>query len=175
MPPPGRALPRAAQGLARTLTAAVSAAQADDPDALAEAGERASRLDVETVRLVLGAVVRDLVEHAHPDGIGADDVGDLVRECVRTAAPWWPDLHADVLVAVLAGSLGVHPDSGGPEGGEGPDASDGGGAAPRPSPTEQLLGAALLAARLLPPDGDVTPFVHAAFAELARAETVELP
>ena len=169
------------------VTTAVSAAQVGDPHALAEAGEQASRLDVEAVRLVLGAVVRDLVEHAHPDGIGADDLGDLVRQCVRAAAPWWPDLHADVLVAVLAGALGVHPDSGGPDGWEGPDGpdgsdgrqgsdgSDGWGGAPRPSPTELVLGAALLAAQLLPPAGDVTPFVDAAFAELARAETVELP
>lgn len=167
----GRPLPAAAQAIATAVTAAVRAAQAQDAEALTESGDRAARQDPEAVRLVLGSVVRALVEQAHPDGIGADDLGDLLQKCLRTAAPWWP-VQPETLVAVLAGALGVHPDTDAV--GPGIDVDDQ-ERPPRPTPTDVTCAAALLAAELLPTGGVVTPFVDAAFAEIARAETVELP
>jgi hypothetical protein len=74
---------------------------------------------------------------------------------VRGAGP-----HVDVtaLVVVLSGAFGVHPEDDDP-------------ASP---PAEVASSAAVLVAHLL--DGrDVDPLLDAALAEVARAETVEMP
>lgn len=149
-------LPAVARELRTVLRDLVRAAAARDAAALAEAGARVERVDPEHVRLVLGHVVRALVERTHPDGVDADDLSDLLREVVRGAGP-----HVDVtaLVVVLSGAFGVHPDDDGP--------------APSP-PSEVAASAAVLVAHLL--DGrDVAPWLDAALAEVARAETVEMP
>ncbi len=151
-----RPLPAVARELRTALREAVSAAQRQDADALAEAGARLDRADPEQVRLVMGHVVRELVERTHPDGVDADDLSALLQDVVRGAGP-----HVDVvaLVAVLTGAFGIHPDD---------DAH-----AP-PPPADVVRSAAVLAAHLLR-GRDVGPLLDAALAEVARAETVELP
>lgn len=151
------AQPHAACELRTVLRELVRAAAARDAAALAEAAGRVERVDPEHVRLVLGHVVRALVERTHPDGVDADDLADLLRDVVRGAGP-----HVDVaaLVVVLSGAFGVHPDD---------------DAAPAPPPPSEVAGsAAVLVAHLF--DGrDVDPLLDAALAEVARAETVEMP
>jgi hypothetical protein len=148
-------LPAVARELRTVLRDLVRAAAARDAAALAGAGGRVERLDPEHVRLVLGHVVRALVERTHPDGVDADDLSDLLRAVVRGAGP-----HVDVtaLVVVLSGAFGVHPEDD----------------APASPPAEVASSAAVLVAHLL--DGrDVDPLLDAALAEVARAETVEMP
>ncbi|WP_213454487.1 hypothetical protein [Rhizomonospora bruguierae] len=154
LPPPARAIAAAA-------TAAVTAARDAEPDAYRTAGERLAALDQEQVNLVLGAVVRMLLEEQHPDGLDADDVQAVLDRCARAAAVWYPDLNATALMVLLVGALGVHPDN--PAEVEVPE-----GAVVRHAP---LLVADLLAAT----GAKLAPYLSAAFAEIARTETLELP
>lgn len=128
----------------------------------AEGFERSARLvanlDAEHVRLVLGHVVRSLVEELHPDGVEADDVSALLDGCT-TGSRWCPSVDEAVLVAVVAGALGVHADEP--------------GVLP---PSEVARHACLLVAYLLRARGGrVDRYLTDAFTELARAQTVEMP
>lgn len=155
---PAHPLPAPARALRTALRDLVLAAGSEDVDALAEAGARLDRVDPEHVRLVLGHVVRELVERTHPDGVDADDLSTLLQDVLRGSA-WYPDVAPSALVAVLAGAFGVHPDDDAP--------------APHGA-CEVATAAAVLAAHLLP-GRDVAPLLDAALAEVARAETVEMP
>lgn len=158
-------LPPAARAVAEACTRAVDAATAQDAQAYAEAVARLVTLDRERVNEVLGSVVRRLLEELHPDGLDADDAQQALERAVRGVVGWFPQVDVTALVVVLGGSLGLHPDS-----------TDGGGEAPPVTPLDvarhaPLLVADLLAARRRP----LRPYLDAAFAEIARAETVELP
>lgn len=150
---------------------------------------------------VLGALVRTLLEEQHPDGLDSDDIQLVLGRCYRAAAAWLPLDRLDVttLVAVLASALGIHEpgvtyeDVTGPPPATGDDwAGDptgghvyGGTAGqaadqlvPSRVPTAAgyawhapLLIADLLAASQRRLDG----YLDAAFAEIARAETMEMP
>jgi hypothetical protein len=158
---PRRRVPDPARAIATALTDAVPAARDRDLAAYQEAVQRFAAVDPEQVGLVLGAVVRSLLEDLHPDGLAGDDVRTALEHCLRSAAGWFADVDADVLVVLLAGALGVHQPDNEPHPVGGVDV-----AAHAP-----LLIADLLAASGRPLAG----YLDAAFAEIARAETVEMP
>lgn len=150
-----RHLPAPAREIAETATDAVRAAQARDAEAYAPAVERLAAAD--RSGLVLGGVVRLLLEEGHPDGLDGDDVRQVLEQCVRSAASWWPDVDPHVLLVLLAGALGVYD----PGDDENP-----------PDPAAIARHAPLLVADLLAVTGrPFAEYLTAAFAEVARTET----
>ncbi len=106
--------------------------------------------------LVLGGVVRLLLEETHPDGLDGDDVRQVLERCVRSSAAWWPDVDPHVALVLLAGALGVY------------DPAD--DDAP-PDPAAIAGHAPLLVADLLAVTGrPLADYLTAAFAEVARTE-----
>ncbi|HST85361.1 MAG TPA: hypothetical protein VLL08_26710 [Kineosporiaceae bacterium] len=101
-------LPAAARAISAATTDAVSAARAQDVNAFDEATGRLAAAEPEQVRVVLGVVVRALLEDLHPDGVSSDDLLELIKSCVRTAFGWYPAVDVQVLIVVLTGALGVH-------------------------------------------------------------------
>lgn len=157
------------RALAEAVRAGVAAALGRDEHGLGEAVTRLAATDAEPVRLVVGHVVRSLVEELHPDGLDADDVGELLR-AADTEARWCRDVDATVLLSVVAGALGVHPQ----------EEED--GARPVPVPQQDVTRHALLlvASLLRRRSGaagapDVEPYLSASVDELRRAQTIELP
>ncbi|HEY0486048.1 MAG TPA: hypothetical protein VGD72_07355 [Mycobacteriales bacterium] len=151
-----RELPAAARILADAVTDAVTAAGAGDAAAFAEATARLAASDSERVRLVLGGAVGAVLEDVYPDG---PDPRDALGQCVRWAAPWYPELDPGALVVVLTGALGAQP-----------------GDTPAVTPSAVHAHGVLLLAHLLAgPPRPLAPYLGAALAELARAETVEMP
>ena len=105
-----RELPGPARAIAEAATDAVTAARARDLPAFEDVVGRLAVLDPEQVGLVLGAVVRSLLEDRHPDGLTSDDVRKVLEHSARAALGWCPRVDPDVLLVLLAGALGVHPD-----------------------------------------------------------------
>jgi len=101
-------LPAAARAIAATTTDAVDAARAGDVAVFDEAVTRLVAAEPEQVRVVLGVVVRALLEDLHPDGVSGDDLLELIKSCARTSYGWYPGVDLDALVVVLTGALGVH-------------------------------------------------------------------
>ncbi|MGC4769563.1 hypothetical protein ACLQ25_11350 [Micromonospora sp. DT44] len=149
-----RHLPASARAIAVTATAAVAAAQARDGEAYDEAV--ADLAADERSGLVLGTVVRLLLEESHPDGLDGDDIRQVLARCVQDAARWRSDVDPHVVLVLLAGALGVYD----PEGDDAPpDAS----ALARHAP---LLVADLLAMTGAP----LADYLAAAFSEIERTE-----
>lgn len=147
-------LPVPARAIAVFSAASVEAARSADPAGYEEATTRLAALDPQQVGLVLGAVVRALLEDLHPDGLSGDDVRAVLLRCARTQ----PRADPDALLILLGGALGVHPDA--------EDAR----------PVDVARQAPLLIADLLAvADAPLTGYLAAAFTEIARAETMELP
>ncbi|PPK98358.1 hypothetical protein CLV92_10153 [Kineococcus xinjiangensis] len=172
---PGSALPPAAKALADAITASVRAAEAGDTPRYAEAVARLATAEPEHVRLLLGSVVRSLLEELHPDGIDADDLREAVHRCARGTATWTPappEVDPYALVVLLAGALGVHPDTPSPAADE-----EESWPAPRPVPPAAVafLAPLLLADLLSRSRRRLAPALGAAFAEIARAERMEMP
>src|SRR4051812_2900178 len=94
LPPPARAI-------ASGLDDAVSAVRRGDAEAYADAVARLIAEDPEQVGLVLGAVVRSLLEEAYPDGLAADDVRAALEDCLRAGAGLDIDVEPDVLLVVV--------------------------------------------------------------------------
>lgn len=156
-----RHLPPPARAIATAASTAVEAAQARDKEAFDAAVEQLAALDGEQVGLVLGAVVRTLLEDLHPDGLDGDDVRAALEHAVRAAAEW-QDVDPQVMVVLLVGALGVQPDTNA-------DADDEG----RPSPHSLARHAPLLLVDLL----QTRPFaryLQAAFTEIERSQTHDL-
>lgn len=109
-----RHLPAPARPIAAAALAAVAAARDHDNDALAGAAGDLAGLDPAQVGLILGTTVRVLLEDTHPDGLDGDDVRGVLEHCVRSAAPWQPDVDPHVVLVLLAGALGVYEDDGEP-------------------------------------------------------------
>ncbi|MCO1596810.1 hypothetical protein M8C17_16770 [Micromonospora sp. RHAY321] len=149
-----RHLPASAREIAGAATEAVEAAKAQDSEAYEVAVARLAA--AERSGLVLGAVVRLLLEETHPDGLDGDDVRQVLEQCVRAAAPWRPDVDPHVVLVLLAGALGVY-DPGDDD--SPPDSV----ALARHAP---LLVADLLALTPRPFDA----YLSAAFAEIERTE-----
>lgn len=160
------ALPAAARAISVAFTEAVDAARAADGRALDEAVDRLAAQDPERVRLVLGWVVRSLLESRHPDGLDGEDLRAVLERCVRSGAGWESDVDPEVLVVVLTGALGLFD----------PDEQPRPPGPPQVARQAALLTADLLTAGLPPGAGrPLAPYLEASFAELARAETVEMP
>jgi len=102
-----RHLPSPARVIATAASAAVDAALERDKDAFETAVEQLGGLGGEQVGLVLGAVVRALLEDLHPDGLDGDDIRAALERAIRSAAEW-QDVDPQVMVVLLIGALGVH-------------------------------------------------------------------
>ncbi|WP_207922773.1 hypothetical protein [Micromonospora sp. KC606] len=149
-----RHLPAPAREIAVAATEAVEAARARDIEAYDLSTARLAV--VERAGLVLGSVVRLLLEEAHPDGLDSDDVRRVLERCVRSATPWRPDVDPHVVLVLLAGALGVYD----PDGDGSP-----------PDPAALARHAPLLVADLLAvTGGPVEGYLGAAFAEIERTE-----
>lgn len=144
-----RHLPAPARPIAAAATAAVTAVEAGDTGALDEATAALSTIDPATTGLVLGTIVRLLLEDGHPDGLTADDVRAVLSSAVRS----WPDADPQVILWLLAGALGVLEEDGGPA----------------PKPGELARHTAVLLTDLL--DGrPIAAWWTAALAEIERAQ-----
>ena len=149
-----RHLPAPAREIAQAATEAVGAAQDRDAGAYQPAVERLAAAD--RAGLVLGGVVRLLLEEGHPDGLDGDDVRQVLERCVRSTATWWPEVDPHVLLVLLAGALGVY---------------DPGDDDAPPDPAAIARHAPLLVADLLAATGrPLADYLSAAFAEVARTE-----
>ncbi|TYB90915.1 hypothetical protein FXF53_30775 [Micromonospora sp. WP24] len=149
-----RHLPAPAREIAESAVEAVTAAQQRDVPAYDEAVARLAT--AERSGLVLGAVVRLLLEESHPDGVAGDDVRQVLERCARGAAQWYSGVDPHVLLVLLAGALGVYD----------PDGDD----AP-PDPPAIARHAPLLVADLAAGTGrSLDAYLAAAFAEIERAE-----
>jgi hypothetical protein len=153
-----RDLPPAARAVATRVSAAVSAAGATDAEDLRAAAADLEALDAAHVSVVLGAVIRMLLEEQHPDGVDGDDLRSVLDGCTRWAIGRLPETDPEVLLVLVAGALGVHPEE-----------ADG---IARPNPAVIALHAPLLVAYLLGPK-KVDRYVSQAYAEIARAEVMD--
>jgi hypothetical protein len=147
-----RHLPPPARSIAAAASVAVTAAAERDPEALTAAAADLAALDSDQTGLVLGTVVRLLLEQTHPDGLDGDDVRDVLERCVRESATWQPDTDPHLMLLLLAGALGVAD----------PEATT-------PTPQATARHAALLVADLL--DGrPVADQLTRAFHEIERSQ-----
>ncbi|MCW3845034.1 hypothetical protein ONA70_33700 [Micromonospora yasonensis] len=149
-----RYLPAPAREIAEAAAVAVTAAGARDAEAYGPAVVRLTAAD--RAGLVLGGVVRLLLEETHPDGLAGDDVRQVLQRCVGSTAGWWPEVDPHVLLVLLASALGVY------------DPGDDGSP---PDPAAIARHAPLLVADLLAATGrPLADYLAAAFAEVARTE-----
>lgn len=175
-------IPAPARDLVRALTRAVDTATARD-DAATYDGAVARLATQPSGGRVLGDVLRALLEDTHPDGLESDDITLVVGRCYRAAAAWLAPERVDatVLLAALAGALGIHepgvtyedlPPSGADEWRD-PD-----GTVPVVPPTwpEFAWHAPLLMADLLPfAPATLDGYLSTTFAEYAREAREEFP
>jgi len=159
---PRAQLPPVPRAIATAATEALGAVWSEDPVAFQRAARSLATLDRDQVGLVLGAVVRSLLEDLHPGGLTGEDMHDLLARCVATRADLLPAVDADVLLVLLAGSLGIHAEEDDRR---------------QVTAIEMSTHAPLLIATLLgrSPRGEFTAHLDAAFTEIARSETVEMP
>ncbi|GIG60223.1 hypothetical protein Lfu02_45950 [Longispora fulva] len=161
MDKPWQYLPPRARAIATAATEGVEAARAGDPEAFGAAAGRLAEFNPEQIRLVLGAVVRALLEDQHADGLTGDDVQAALGRCVRSAIAWFPDLDVNVLIVLVTGALGVHPEE---------------GEIAAPAPLAVAQHATLLVSDLVTAaDRPLHGYLAASLAEIARAETMEMP
>ncbi|MEV5694159.1 hypothetical protein [Micromonospora globbae] len=149
-----RHLPAPAREIAVSATEAAAAVRRRDGQAYDEAVARLAAADQSG--LVLGAVVRLLLEETHPDGLDGDDVRRVLERVARDGLQWLTDVDPHVLLVLLAGALGVYD----PAGDESP-----------PDPPAVARHAPLLVADLLTATGrPLDGYLAAALAEIERAE-----
>jgi hypothetical protein len=150
--------PRGARVIAESVTAAAGAAKAGDGDGFADAVGRLSTVDPQRVAVVLGWAIRSLLEELHPDGMDGEDLRAVLTDCATAAGAWKSEVDPSVLLVVLTGALGLSD----------PDEQ------PALPPAAVARNATLLLAHLLG-DRALARYLDAAFAELQRAETIEMP
>lgn len=152
--------PARARGIATATQSAVAAARAADASGLDEGVGDLAAFGFEQAGAVHSAIVRELLETLHPDGLSADDVQAVLERCARGAVAWLPTLDVVALAAVLTGALGVTD----------PDEE------PRPDRRGFAESAVLVIADLVTAaDADATGCIARAIGEIARAETIEMP
>ena len=155
-----RAWPGSARAMAETVDAAVTAARAGDPVAFGEATAGLAALDREQLAVLLGTVMRELLERSHPDGLDSDDAQHVLTSTARRAVAWYEPLDGAALLEALIGALGVTDPDG----------------APQPDPDAVLAHGVLLIADQLHVLGQqLPPVLKYALGELQRAQTMELP
>jgi hypothetical protein len=147
-----RELPAPARAVAEAAKVAVDAANHRDTDTFEPAA--ATLAVVEGSGLVLGSVVRLLLEERNPDGLGADEVKAALVDCVTWAESWAGDVDPHAVLVLLASALGVHD----------PD-----GEVPDPSPQDLSRHGALLTASLLGPR-PIDRYLTTALTEIRRHE-----
>ncbi|MFD6856344.1 hypothetical protein ACFWB0_08735 [Rhodococcus sp. NPDC060086] len=151
--------PTITRRVATTTDAALGAARTEAVPAFDEALDELIALPYEQVTAVHAAMLRELLEELHPDGLTGEDVQRVLERALRNGMRWLPSLQPDAVVAVLTGTLGVHDDE-----------------APKVRPGDYLTAgllvlADLLAARTSAPG----PYLRRAVAEIERSETMEMP
>ncbi|MEV0271109.1 hypothetical protein AB0H43_20190 [Hamadaea sp. NPDC050747] len=157
-----RDLPPAARSMAAAASAAVAAARAADADELRTAAADLAAFDPSAVGPLLGDVLRMLLEETHPDGLDADDLRAVLETTTKAALAWLPEADPEVLLVILAGALGVHPEE-----------ADG---IARPGARAVALHAPVMIADLLAGTRRGLDFyLVAAFREMARSQTMEAP
>ena len=169
-------VPGPARNLVRAVTQTVDVAASGD-DAASYDATAAELAAHPAAGRVLGDVLRLLLEDTHPDGLDSDDVTLVIGRCYRAAAAWLPAERVDatVLLAVLAGALGVHEPAVTHEEHELPHADDA-GPVDLPSWPDYAWHAPLLVADLLPfAPGTWDSYLETIFAEYAREAREELP
>ncbi|WP_433827109.1 hypothetical protein ACQP2E_34225 [Actinoplanes sp. CA-015351] len=130
----------------------IAAATAEAVTAIREGNEPSGDLgaqDPAQTGLILGTVVRLLLEDGNPDGLTADDVRTALAGCVRS----WPAADPQVVLWLLAGALGVLEEDG----------------SPAPKPDVLARHAVALINHLLA-GRPVEPWLTAALAEIQRAQ-----
>lgn len=142
-----------ARAIARAAANAVAAANSRDAETFEAAA--ATLAATEGSGLVLGSVVRLLLEEQNSDGLGADEVKAALVDCVTWAGAWADDVDPHAVLVLLASALGVHD----PDNVEIPD----------PTPYELARHGALLTASLLGPR-PIDRYLTTAFAEIRRHE-----
>ena len=102
-------IPGPARDVVRAIVRAVDAA-ASGSDAAAYESSTAQLAARPTSGRVLGDVLRSLLEDTHPEGFSSEDITLLTGRCSRAAAAWLPPERVDAIIvlAVLAGALGIH-------------------------------------------------------------------
>jgi hypothetical protein len=146
--------------MAETVDAVVTAARAGDPVAFGEAMTGLAALDREQLAVLLGTVMRELLERSHPDGLDSDDAQHVLSSTARRAVAWYEPLDGAALLEALIGALGVTDPDG----------------APQPEPDAVLAHGVLLIADQLHVLGQqLPPVLKYALGELQRAQTMELP
>jgi hypothetical protein len=167
-----RHLPEPARVIAVAASDAVTAAGDRDRDRFGAATTALAAADGSP--LVLGAVVRLLLEELHPDGLNGTDIRRVIEDCARDAGWWGPGVDPHVLLVLLAGSLGIHDVGGHDVGGHdlrGQNRGRHDRAADEPSP-HALAGhaAQLVAALLARTKRPLAGYLTVAFAEIERTE-----
>jgi hypothetical protein len=177
-----RDLPGPARAVGSAVTKAVTAAVAADR---AEYEPAAAELADPATGIVLSSMTRTLLESQHPDGLDSDDIAKVLGRCYQSTVAWLPEVDVAVLLAVLASALGIHepgltydeigPPPPGRDSDEWRDPTD---EVPHhaPTPVEYAHHAPLLIADLLAAGRmRLNPVLDAAFAEIAEAESMEMP
>ena len=154
-----REWPLAARRIRDAVLAAHAAAAAQDAAAVAATSGQLPLPEAEQVRRGRGTTVATMLESRFPDGISGEDLQLVAGRTLQRAA-WFPDAEVSALVLVLVQALGVHPD-------EQPDG------VPHLAVVRHAV---LLVTELASsPHVDLRVHLDAAFDEIARAETQELP
>lgn len=151
--------PSSARAIATVVEAAVAAARSADEPAFSATTADLAELPSDQVTAVLAAIVRELLEIAHPDGLTGDDVRAVLEAVVRRSAGWLTRLDAAAVFSALAGALGIDES-------EDPDR-----ARTNPQPAAVLLIEYLADLTRTPPQESVQRAIN----EIARAETVAMP
>lgn len=182
----------------RAVATAVRCAAGTDRAAYDGAVAVLTALPAAPTGALLAAVVRQLVEDTHPGGLDGDDVLQVLTRCLADAATKLPGAAVSprILVAVLSSALGIHeagvtyvqllaPDASRGEAewvdpqlaGTAGSSSTGVGEQPAPPTTaEYCWHAPLLITSLLGVTGrPLSRYLDSAFADLARAESMEMP
>lgn len=102
-----REWPTAAREIAAATDAAVGAAAAADAQALDASTTELAALPLDQIGAVHAAVVRELLEDLHPDGLSGNDIQAVFERCTRSAAGWLPNVDVAALATVLTGALGI--------------------------------------------------------------------
>jgi hypothetical protein len=108
----------------------------------------------------------------HSDGLGGEDIADVLARCVQEAM-WRPDIEARTLLVVLLGALGVAEQV---LGEHSQDTLEQNPIVDRPTEAVLRRHALLLVASLCSATGEqpIRP-VRSAIAEIHRAQTQEMP
>lgn len=180
-----RDLPEPARAIGAAVTRAVTAASSGDRPEYESASVELLSVPSEPAGIVLAAVTRSLLERQHPDGLDSDDISQVLARCYGGAVGWLPGVDVSVLLAVLASALGIHEpgvtydEVGAPKPGSASDdwrdPTD--EIPPRaPTPAEYAWHAPLLISDLLTAGRmRLATTLDAAFAEIAEAESMEMP